>query len=621
MRKCFGWLTRFDTIFNRLILSFVVIVVVVAAIADGFLIARFSTNYNAKIEKLKQNQMKDLEIEINQAFQEANRIIIEIATDGNKEEDVQRVLNKKLGDDFYKASKLLTYLGIVANQNENYVDSVEYYSLRNNLWISTNTGVVYTGGETEAVLSANEILGRFVDYQEYHRWMSQRMIRKGRVEMPVYSITAGYPLYTDDPEKFKGYIVINVSKTAVDKVLENNLSGSYDAVGIVDADGKLLLGAGDTKRLNGYIDEEKKVFADIFSQPGKEVVHKSKDYMLLVRKLDEGWMVLNLVSKKEFYDETRTVRMQCLSVSVLVIGIGLLLSYLFARKIYQPFYLIMNKLDQAKLNKKTRESEYYFIDRAIDELSMKAVANEEVLNQNIMTRMLLGSNQGDGGIAEKLQLIGYDEIYGNNYLLMIRLHQKIRESVEKETIDSIHRKILEFFYTYAEQNFFCIPVDLLNGNVCVFVSCKDDMGQMKQLRRKFNDYMSIHFMLTPIILQSMCFADIESVGEKYRELVKASQYIYFFPHTYFIDMKEIQGMFENPRQMLHTNFDRFTEALIARDIDAAEKIIKDFIETPEIFCYQVDELHGVILKYIFLYNYYLRDIMKEHKNTDSTQIY
>jgi len=52
MKKRFNYLNRFDTIFNRLILSFVVLVVAVALFIGIILTVQFSVNYNKKIEEL-----------------------------------------------------------------------------------------------------------------------------------------------------------------------------------------------------------------------------------------------------------------------------------------------------------------------------------------------------------------------------------------------------------------------------------------------------------------------------------------------------------------------------------------------------------------------------------------
>ena len=72
---------------------------------------------------------------------------------------------------------------------------------------------------------------------------------------------------------------------------------------------------------------------------------------------------------------------------------------------------------------------------------------------------------------------------------------------------------------------------------------------------------------------------------------------------------------------VNSDFEGFTESLIARNTEKIESILKEFVETPNIFDYSVDVLHGVILKYIFLYNFYLRDIMKEQNGVDNMQIY
>ena len=220
-----------------------------------------------------------------------------------------------------------------------------------------------------------------------------------------------------------------------------------------------------------------------------------------------------------------------------------------------------------------------------------------------------------------MQLIGYKEELNRNSLMLISLHQKINETMEKTRLELIYRDIISFFYDYDKDEALCIPINLLNGSICVFVSSESlDRERLERIKNKLKDYLSISYMLTPIIIQSSVFKSIGNVHAKYRELTEIEKYLYFLPHTYYLDAEKIM-LTKEDKLFADAGFEEFTESLIARNLDRIKEILRGFIETKDIFNFPVDVLHGVILKYIFLYNFYLRDILKEQNGTDNMQIY
>lgn len=629
MKRIMNMILRFDTIYNRLILSFIVIVIVVAATVSGFLIVQFSSNYNQKVEKLEESRISDIEGDINKIFQDADSIMIEISTTKNKDADIQNVLDYKIDNDYYKITKVQEYIKVLDSQNSDFLESIEFYSLKNNIWISSKSGIKFINGEDESNAKLQSILGTNTSFMGFHRWLSGRIIDNDNVEIPVYSYVAGYPLYTSDQSKFKGYIIVNIRQEAIRSLLVNSIQGDNNAIGIMESDGSINLSAGN-ERLFDELKNDKKNLMEISSYPDKQKSVKSKNNIVISHRIgDEEWKLVDIYSMKDFYNETDKIKLRSFCFCVAAIIAGILLSYQFARKLYKPLYLIVNKLNKAKLSKKARENEYYYIDRAIEELSTRAIIQEEVLNKNkssikqdLVVKILAGKQEEKHDVLYKLELLGYQKNVATNFILLIRLHKKIYDSLDKEKISQINFKIIDFFDEYSSGRISCIPADLFNGNICAVISMMEkDMEQINILRLKFNDYMIINFMLNPIILQSEGFLDLELAHQQYTQLLRVSEYTYFLPHIYFYDLEVIKDKLQDQMNKGKPNFELFTESLVTRDLEQIKSILKSFIEDPEVFSNSVDNLHSYVLKFVFLYNYYLRDIMKEYKNVNNTEIF
>ncbi|MDF2943402.1 MAG: transcriptional regulator [Herbinix sp.] len=624
MKLLLNRLNRFDTIFNRLILSFVGIVVIVVLSISGFLTVQFSINYNHKVENLERYRLEHLGNLISDyLFEEPNRTIKEITGLGNKDKGIQKFLHYPMKNDYYRATELDKYLQVIDAQNVPYIDSIEVYVLINDIWISTLSGIQYTGDNSEDYLKSLDTFEIETKYQDKLRWMSSRIIKNDSIEVPVFSFTAGYPLYTKEQSKFKGYVIINVQQEVIRKLLREFLIGDLDAIAIMNLQGDIIAIEGEKDGFESFVQKNKDFVLTSLSNKEYKEGSEIDGNIITVQPIGiEEWKIIKLSSTKDYYDETRAIQRKGVYFSIIVMVIGLLLSYFFARTLYKPFYLIIDKLKKAKLNKKVRESEYYYIDRAINELYDIAILKEEALLKNIniikndfVINLLSAKYINGKDIEDKLQFFGYSESWQYNHLLMIKLHQKIYVHSDELTRNLVIYNMIQFFDGYSNGTLRCLSADLFDGKICVIISTLGEgKEELKTLRKKFVDYMKINFSVNPIILQSGMFSELRESNKAYNELLKVLDYIYFMPHTYFIDWEIIEEKISKQKTDLNPNFEAFSEALVTRDVDQIERVLKSFIEEASMLTASIEDLNGYVLKYVFLYNYFLRDIMKENES-------
>ncbi len=627
IRSCFN---RYDTIFNRLIMSFVVLVIVVALFIGGILTVQFSLNYNQKIEKLEKYRLEYLGNNMNALFEGANNIILDITNLGNKDEDIQKFLYYPMKDDFFKAVNLLKYLHNIHAQNDSYVASIELYTLKNDVWISTFTGINYTDENHADFIHSLDIFDTQTSFQDGRRWISHRLMKFGKSEYPVYSFTAGYPLYTTQESRCKGYLIVNIRQEAVQKLLRDFLTRELDAVAIMNRQGEIVTVEGNIDGFNRFLKYNSELVAKILTQPGNQEGYRINDSIITSQSVGiADWKIINLVSTKEYYDETREIQSNILYFLVGVILVGLILSYCFARNLYKPIYLIMNKLNRAKLNKKARESEYYYIDRAIEELCDRAEEKEKVLyeNRNIIKRdfvvnLISAKIFDEKEIDEKLKLLGYREGMQCNYLLIIKLHQKMYAHLDELTRNLVIYNMIHFLDNYTGNMTRCLAADLFDGKICVVFSSRENgQEELAVLRKKFLDYVKINLSVDPIILQSGMFSNIREAHGIYNRLQKLVEYLYFMPHTYFVNGELLEERLAHQRDTMNIDFELFSEALVTRNLELVKDILRSFVEEAATLTVSAAYLNGAVLKYVFIYNHFMRDIMKENREKNDTRMF
>ena len=625
MKKRFNYLNRFDTIFNRLVLSFVVLVVVVALFIGIILTVQFSVNYNKKIEELENYRLRYLKSNVEDLFKESNQIILDIINLGNQNEDIQKYLYYPMEKDILKAVNILEFIKVIRTQKDSAISSIELYTEKNNVHISTFTGINFSSYTEDIFDEQGE-----TKYQNSRRWVSHRVMTFGNREHKVYTFAAKYPLYTEEPLMVKGYVAVNIREDVVYKLLADFITGDLDAVAIMNRQGEIIALEGNVEGFHALLEDKKEQIDDIIADGEANGNYRIGNTVVTSQSAGiEDWVIVNMVSTKKYFDETRKIQMNILYFSCTVIAVGILFSYLFARNLYRPFHLIINRLDKMKFSKKARESEYYYIDRAIEELYDRAIEKEEVLheNRNIIKRdfvlnLLSAKITNEKEAEDKLTLLGCNLPLYSHYVLMIKLHRKLTNSLDELTRNLLIYNMTYFFDNYSNRDTRCLSADLFDGTVCVVFSVKEDgKRELAVLRNKFTDYMKINFSVDAIILQSAGFSKLTEVHRTYQRLEKLIDYLYFMPYVYFLNEAELQDKVSNLKEAMNIDFESFSEALVSRNIGQIEVILKNFIKEAAEFTVLAEYLNGAILKFVFLYNHFMRDIMKESKNKNDTQLF
>lgn len=629
MKKRFNCLNRFDTIFNRLILSFVVLVVAVALFIGIILTVQFSVNYNKKIEELENYRLRYLKNNVEAIFKDSNQIILDIINLGNQNEDIKKYLYYPMEKDILKAVNILDFIKVIRTQKDSFISSIELYTEKNKVHISTFTGINFSSN-TEDFLKEQGIFHTETKYQNSKRWISHRVMTFGNREHVVYSFAAKYPLYTENPSMVKGYVAVNIKEDVFYRLLKDFITRELDAVAIMNRQGEIIAIEGNTEGFHTLLKDKQELINEIIADEGTKGNYKIGDMVVISQSAGiEDWIIINMVSTKEYFDETRKIQMNILYFSCTVIVVGILISYFFAKKLYRPFHLIINRLDRMKFSKKARESEYYYIDRAIEELYDRAIEKEEVLyeNRNIIKRdlvlnLLSAKITNEKEVDDKLTLLGCNLPFHSHYVLIIKLHQKIYNSLDELTRNVLIYNMTYFFDNYSNSDVRCLSADLFDGTVCVVFSMReDDKRELSILRNKFTDYLKINFSVDAIILQSVGFSKIIEVHKNYQRLEKLIDFLYFMPHVYFLNEEELKVKVSNLKETMDIDFESFSEALVSRKLGQIEIILKNFITEAAELNVSAEYLNGAVLKFVFLYNHFMRDILKESKNKNDTQLF
>jgi hypothetical protein len=303
MKKRFNYLNRFDTIFNRLILSFVVLVVAVALFIGIILTVQFSVNYNKKIEELENYRLRYLKNNMESLFKDSNQIILDIINLGNQNEDIQKYLYYPMEKDMLKAVNILDFIKVIRTQKDSFISSIELYTEKNNVHISTFTGINFSS-YTKDFLKEQGIFHTETKYQNSKRWVSHRTLTFGNREHKVYSFAAKYPLYTEDPSMVKGYVAVNIKEDVFYQLLKDFITRELDAVAIMNRQGEIIAIEGNTEGFYTLLENKKELIDDIITDTGVKGNYRIGNTVVTSQSAGiEDWFIINMVSTKEYFDE------------------------------------------------------------------------------------------------------------------------------------------------------------------------------------------------------------------------------------------------------------------------------------------------------------------------------
>lgn len=309
---------------------------------------------------------------------------------------------------------------------------------------------------------------------------------------------------------FKGYIAIYVNEAAIAGILKSE-KAEEAYFSLVDADGEVLMST-------DKVLPDEHTITEALSSKGRNYYSSAGGYIINAAKLSSTNITLiRMVPVSVFFNKLSNMRIILWSLCLLFVIIGLGISMLFARQIYNPIKHIVNNIRNfTELENDRHINEYSIIDGTISSLSDKinnleneVVKNRELLKHKNVIALLAGNNIKDTELNFRFNnfvaaALMVKSIYDDN---QDTLH-KIVASLEKGSEN------VEFYYVATSKN-----------RIDIVINYEDNkFSEAESIIGEISDYGSNDCEIV-IALGSKC--NVYGVAASYTDAVGCLPYKFF----------------------------------------------------------------------------------------------
>lgn len=601
----------FNTVFYRLIFSYLVLIVLLTILMVGTSYIYVTYNFNNEVEKMNARMLNYIKnnIDVN-VFDRTQRIYVDTVVTFTKNEDLQVLFDQPIEGNHAQIYQVYNVLRDIANAHTELIESLEIYFKHNHIVISSLNGYqrLEEGEERSSYFDWSSMM--HTDMKAYY-WMNNN---------GSASLVGSFPYPLSGLNK--GTIAIHVRESAIANLLsESTSSDEMNRMYISMADGTIPLqkDLADAEVVEDASLHENYFLADV--QGLKSMV----SYTTLEHT---GWKLINITPVEQFYQKSNSIQKTILLIGVIAMVLGVLVSNLLTINVYNPLKLILNRVRKLFHGEITEKNEYKVIDNLIDNLSVKVSDLESTLKEympvvksRLVEDLLKGTFSRMEELDEKLQFLsmGSLETYKFFCVATFQFDKEVIENISLENAEYIKFNLLHHIETLNEpRGGKCLATEYEQKIHLIICSQTDHFDLIYRMISNIVAYAYSNLMVPTVASVGRWVDHPLKVSASFKEAAVILKYHYFRPDSavlygdYFLQRDQSEVMLDG------SCMERFAKALKMRDRKKVKEEISRFVDELKNGPYSAEHAHEKMIDMIYLHysfvkelNYSTRDIFSE----------
>lgn len=629
--KLFG---RLRTVFVKLILSYIVLILITLIFVGVTSYLYFASSFNEQIEKVNQRILSHLSQTIEKdviSIVESNYLSI-AAGDVNKTSPALFFFDNGLEGHHSKVKDIHMQLKTLVASNSDLIASIAVYYKNNNVLISSDAGITYLD---QAVWIDLDWLQRAQSPETRKQWMETRKVSSNIASdshaTDLMTFVRPYP-YTSNEAKIKGYIAIHINESALRNIIHLNDPSDSNQMVLLDSEGNTLshsTTAALYKPLSGYT-----YIADILNSDSKsnhfvEKLGTVKTMISYVTIPSAGWKLVSMTPVDEFYKSTTPIRNTLILICFIAIVIGLIVSNIFTFNMYNPLKAIIHKARQRLgTNHLQNENEFMFIDHVMNNLSVKVselettlIANMPIIKHNLVLGLLTSGIHSEHDLSARLQLLRI-QWPGDGFIsLKLQLDSYSMRLASHENSQYVIYNLIEHIEQQSGENHLFLAMEQSDFEISVIACCKQyDMNAMIRFVEDIAAYAYSSFMIqmtaaigtkvdTPLELH-VSFAQTQAL----------LKYYFIAPEVGIYYGDSLLQREQCTEEISEEPLKRFAISLRTNNREAIRKEIHSFIELLQKGPFNAEHCRQKWFEYVDLFHVYCKEMNLRTKDIWSTEL-
>lgn len=404
------------TVFHRLILSYLVVVVAVTLVMGGSSYIFFQGKYDRELESVHAYSVREAAREIESKLVEtAAGIYMECAT------QILRSSTDFLGEsetaegNSYKIYTTYQYLSGLGGRYRDRVSGIHIYYRAADIVVSSASGLRFGPG------------GAVAEAQGWRELLSERGLRQTWVvgdggpvapagSGPVLRIIRCFPILSG-PSDCAIVIAVDFPVSVLRAAIAGPTAPGDGASFLADSAGRILISSRDL----GSADASSKIASEAFDRATSggadyfRTIGGTTQLVSSVRLSSQDLSLVNVTPSATLYSLRESILLVLVAVAFGTILGGLALALILGGRIYSPLSRLIGRV-KAKLDAVPGDrhfDEYVILDRAIENLSSRVDAlgatlemSRPMMKHELVSRLLGGDPPGAGELSELMGLLG-----------------------------------------------------------------------------------------------------------------------------------------------------------------------------------------------------------------------
>jgi two-component system response regulator YesN len=612
---------RFQSVFGRLVLSYGIVVVIVTVILGVVSYLFFTSRYNREIEKVHQKVLEQVTDMFRfRVIQPVIRSFLDLSAHYSDPAANLLHFNEPLAGNNNKVFETYEYLKQSLVVHSGMVRAIHIYYQKQNLIISSSLGVGFLNQNGRSsykypdwIHSINDSLARSIWLEPRKTYFNPVPSRKN-TNNAVFTFIRTFPIMATGAD-YQGLIAIDISETTISKLINDTIPSQYHQTFIINGQGRII--SHPQKKLLFKMLGNESYIRRIINSPQNfdSFIHKisgRRSMVTFTSLANTEWKIVNIIPIDQFYESARFIQTLLIIISLVAIGIGILLSFIFTKQIYNPLKIIIRKMRllTGAPSLASQEDEYGFINRFIDEITVKAQSlreTEPVPQNNLIMgllyhRFLSGEEQN-----KELRLLEDTFRFPHYYVVLFQLDETAIKNRTLEESQIIKNQLNLEVRQFEDGQCQCLGIELPDGRIVVITGVKEaDSFSINRLVETIITDALTKYQLPITATAGSEVASWPEIHRSFQEAVLLQKYRYFYPDLPLIRGEAFLKKERSQAILPDTLMSDFADGLGCRDLPQVEAALTRLFAAITAGDYSANYCQQVMWEITHIFSVYLK---------------
>ncbi|AGI39066.2 transcriptional regulator [Thermoclostridium stercorarium subsp. stercorarium DSM 8532] len=652
--KIFNRFPNLDSIFNKMILSYIIIVLFITLVLGGTFYFYFTASYNEAVENVHLKMLEQVKNTLNTKIietVESNYMILVHEFISNTNDLFG--FHDDVSGNHTKILQTYNYLKKIVSNNSTVISNIHIYYKKQKILISSSLGVKYLNETNWPYYMNQDWINEMSGKNTSHIWLETRKVPLN-LERPDTSLkinlltyVRSYPVISTGINS-DGFIAIDINESIFSDLIKMSAPSEYTNTFIISGTGEIISHP-EKDMLNECLNDQKYIEHILDSRMlyGSTVdeVNGVKSMISYTSFPDTGWILINITPLSQFYEKTASLTRMLVILCLMSIIIGTVIASLITKNLYNPLKLLLDKIRSLignvnAGNKRSRQlvintgiqhkaNEFKIIDNAIDNLYLtiddltKTLKNNiPIIKYNLIMGLLHNQIINVNEAREKFRLINIDMDFPYYAAMTIEI-ESLRD-ISYLSVENMHflkYNLIDETEKNSNDSLKFIAVDLPDFRIGVIVGATTtDEKEIGKIVSNLSSYAYNSFYVTITAALGRWVDNILNVHNSFNDTKTLLKYRFFYPHVPLLHADTLER--ENCQEHIPPGLImKFQESLKLQNINRIKELMDKFRSLCSKGGYSADHLNQVMFEFVNIVSRYIRDMKYQFKDIEKKDIY